>query len=72
MGNEKNTEKFAYKFFEIYVLVLGVNLKVYLSLQKVRISFSMYEVTMCFLLYNLRYEVSNFAVFNGKYEASKS
>jgi len=55
--------KLATKIFEIYALILGVSLKVYLSVQKVRISFTIDEVTMCILLHNSLYQVSHCAVF---------
>ena len=38
--NEKPPRNLATKFFEIYVLILGVILKVYLSLQKLLIPFT--------------------------------
>jgi len=38
--------------FDNSVLILGVSFNVNLSLQIVRMSFSTYEITLCFLLYN--------------------
>jgi len=49
--------------FEISVLILAVSLNDNLSLQKIRMPFSLYEVTMCFLLYNLLFQASQFAFF---------
>jgi len=53
--------KLARKIFDISVLIMGVCLNVYLSLQK-GLSFSIYEVKVCSALYNLLYQFSQFPV----------
>jgi len=55
--------KLATTIFEHSVLILGVSFNVNLSLQIVKMSFSTYEITICFLLYNLLYQLSMFEVF---------
>ena len=52
--------KLVNRVFEFSVPIFSVCLNVYLSLEKVRKSFSIYEVKVCFLLYNLLYQVSQF------------
>jgi hypothetical protein len=54
--------KLANNFFEISVLIFGVRLKVYLSLQKVIMSLSIYEVKTYSLLYNFLYQIFQFPV----------
>lgn len=60
---KRQPRELATTIIEIYVLILGEGFKVYLSLQKVRMSFSIYEVKICFLLYNLLYQFFQFTVF---------
>ena len=54
--------KLATNIFDLSVLILGVCLNVYLSLQNVSMSFSIYEVKVCFLLHNLPCQFSQFPV----------
>ena len=49
--------------FEISDLSLGVSLKVYLTLQKLRTTFPICEVKICFLLYNIFQQFFQYAVF---------
>ena len=52
--------KWAAKIFDLSVPILGVCLKVYLSLQKIRMYLSIYKVKVCSVLYNLLYQFSQF------------
>ena len=68
---ERPPKKLATTFFELSAFILGVRFKVYLSLQKVRKSFSICEVTMCILLYNLLYQFSQFSLPMERLELQK-
>ena len=50
--------KLATNIFDCALLILGF----YLSLQKERMSFSIYELKVCSVLYNLLYQFSHFPV----------
>jgi len=54
--------KLATKFLDLSILILGLCLNVYLSLEKVRIVVSIEEVHRCSVLYELLYQFSHFPV----------
>ena len=49
--------------FEISDLIVGLSLKIYLTLQKLRTTFPICEVKICFLLYNIFQHFFQYAVF---------
>jgi len=60
LHKKRPPRKLVKTIFEFSVPIFSVCLNIYLSLEKVRKSFSIYEVKVCFLLYNLLYQVSQF------------